>query len=401
MMIPSDPNRDPVIVAAARTAVGKAKRGSLVTVRPDSMAIAVLQDLLRRAPTVNPAEIDDVILGCAFPEGEQGMNIARMVALSAGLPASVPAETINRFCASGLQSIAHAAYAIHAGQAATIIAGGTESMSMVPMTGYKFSPMPAVALETPQYFTNMGLTAENVAAKYGISRADQDAFSLRSHQKAAAAVESGLFDPEIVPLQVEIVSPGGNGSLTQRKTFTFQRDEGPRGDTSLAALAKLKPAFKEGGTVTAGSASQMSDGAAAVIVMSRARAEALGLKPLVRFIAFAVGGVPPELMGIGPVVAIPKALKYAGLSLADIDVIELNEAFAAQSLAVMRELNLDPEIVNVNGGAIALGHPLGCTGAKLTTQIIAEMKRRGAQFGMVTMCIGGGMGAAGIFENIA
>jgi acetyl-CoA acyltransferase len=365
------------------------------------MATTVLQDLLRRAPALNPAEVDDVILGCAFPEGEQGMNIARMVALSAGLPASVPAETINRFCASGLQSIAHAAYAIHAGQAAAIIAGGTESMSMVPMTGYKFSPMPAVALEAPQYFTNMGLTAENVAAKYGVSRADQDAFSLRSHQKAAAAVESGLFDPEIVPLQVEIVSPGGNGSLTQRKTFTFQRDEGPRGDTSLAALAKLKPAFKEGGTVTAGSASQMSDGAAAVIVMSRARAEALGLKPLVRFIAFAVGGVPPELMGIGPVVAIPKALKYAGLSLADIDVIELNEAFAAQSLAVMRELNLDPEIVNVNGGAIALGHPLGCTGAKLTTQIIAEMKRRGAQFGMVTMCIGGGMGAAGIFENIA
>ncbi len=401
MMIPTDPNRDPVIVAAARTAVGKARRGSLVTVRPDSMATAVLQDLLRRAPAVNPAEIDDVILGCAFPEGEQGMNIARMVALSAGLPASVPAETINRFCASGLQSIAHAAYAIHAGQAAAIIAGGTESMSMVPMTGYKFSPMPAVALEAPQYFTNMGLTAENVAAKYGVSRADQDAFSLRSHQKAAAAVESGLFDPEIVPLQVEIVSPGGNGSLTQRNTFTFQRDEGPRGDTSLAALAKLKPAFKEGGTVTAGSASQMSDGAAAVLVMSRARAEALGLKPLVRFIAFAVGGVPPELMGIGPVVAIPKALKYAGLSLTDIDVIELNEAFAAQSLAVMSELNLDPEIVNVNGGAIALGHPLGCTGAKLTTQIIAEMKRRGAQFGMVTMCIGGGMGAAGIFENIA
>ena len=261
--------------------------------------------------------------------------------------------------------------------------------------------LPALAFEAPQYFTNMGLTAENVAARYSISREDQDAFSLRSHQKAAAAVESGLFDPEIVPLQVEIVSPGGNGSPTSRKAFTFQRDEGPRGDTSLAALAKLKPAFKEGGTVTAGSASQMSDGAAAVLVMSRARAETLGLKPLVRFISFAVGGVPPELMGIGPVEAIPKALNYAGLSLADIDLIELNEAFAAQSLAVMRELNLDPEIVNVNGGAIALGHPLGCTGAKLTTQIIHEMKRRGTQFGMVTMCIGGGMGAAGIFENIA
>jgi acetyl-CoA acyltransferase len=401
MMIHTDPNRDPVIVAAARTAIGKARRGSLVTVRPDEMAAAVIQDLLRRVPALAPAEVDDVILGCAFPEGEQGMNIARMVALRAGLPSSVPAETINRFCASGLQSIAHAAYAIQAGQAAAIIAGGTESMSMVPMTGYKFSPLPALALEAPQYFTNMGLTAENVAARYSISREDQDAFSLRSHQKAAAAVESGLFDPEIVPLQVEIVSPGGNGSPTSRKAFTFQRDEGPRGDTSLAALAKLKPAFKEGGTVTAGSASQMSDGAAAVLVMSRARAETLGLKPLVRFISFAVGGVPPELMGIGPVEAIPKALNYAGLSLADIDLIELNEAFAAQSLAVMRELNLDPEIVNVNGGAIALGHPLGCTGAKLTTQIIHEMKRRGTQFGMVTMCIGGGMGAAGIFENIA
>ena len=400
-MIKNDPTRDPVIVIAARTAVGKAKRGSLATVRPDEMAVAVIQDLLRRTPALNPADIDDVILGCAFPEGEQGMNIARMVALRSGLPDSVPAETINRFCSSGLQSIAHAAYAIQAGQAQIAIAGGTESMSMVPMTGYKFSPMPAIALEAPQYFTNMGLTAENVAAKYAISREDQDAFSLRSHQRAAAAVESGRFDPEIVPLDVEIVLPGGNGSPTLRKTFTFKRDEGPRADTSLPALAKLKPAFKEGGTVTAGTASQMSDGAAAVIVMSRARAESLGLKPLVRFISFAVGGVPPELMGIGPVVAVPKSLNYAGLSLGDIGLIELNEAFAAQSLAVLRELNLDTEIVNVNGGAIALGHPLGCTGAKLTTQIIYEMKRRNVQFGMVTMCIGGGMGAAGIFENIA
>lgn len=400
-MIKNDPTRDPVIVTAARTAVGKAKRGSLATVRPDEMAVAVIQDLLRRTPALNPADIDDVILGCAFPEGEQGMNIARMVALRSGLPDSVPAETINRFCSSGLQSIAHAAYAIQAGQAQIAIAGGTESMSMVPMTGYKFSPMPAIAFEAPQYFTNMGLTAENVAAKYAISREEQDAFSLRSHQRAAAAVESGLFDPEIVPLDVEIVLPGGNGSPTLRKKFTFKRDEGPRSDTSLPALAKLKPAFKEGGTVTAGTASQMSDGAAAVIIMSRARAEELGLKPLVRFISFAVGGVPPELMGIGPVVAVPKALHYAGLSLGDIGLIELNEAFAAQSLAVLRELNLDTEIVNVNGGAIALGHPLGCTGAKLTTQIIYEMKRRDVQFGMVTMCIGGGMGAAGIFENIA
>jgi acetyl-CoA acyltransferase len=400
-MIQTDPNRDPVLVAAARTAIGKAKRGSLATFRPDEMAAVVIQDLLKRVPAVAPAEIDDVILGCAFPEGEQGMNIARMVALRAGLPVSVPAETINRFCASGLQSIAHAAYAILAGQARAIIAGGTESMSMVPMTGYKFAPLPALALEAPHYFTNMGLTAENVAAKYGISREDQDAFSLRSHQRAAAAVESGLFDPEIVPLQVEIVSPGVNGSPARQHTFTVTRDEGPRADTSLPALAKLKPAFKEGGTVTAGSSSQMSDGAAAVLVMSRARAEALGLKPLVRFIAFAVGGVPPELMGIGPVVAIPKALEFAGLTLEEIGLIELNEAFAAQSLAVMRELDLNPEVVNVNGGAIALGHPLGCTGAKLTTQIIHEMKRRNTQFGMVTMCIGGGMGAAGIFENIA
>jgi len=397
----NDPSHDPVIVAAARTAVGKAKRGGLATVRPDTMAVAVIQELLRRVPALNPAEVDDVILGCAFPEGEQGMNMARMVALQAGLPESVPAETINRFCASGLQSIAHAAYAIQAGQAQVVIAGGTESMTMVPMTGYKFSPMPAIALEAPQYFTGMGLTAENVAAKYGINREEQDAFSLRSHQRASAAVESGLFDLEIVPLQVEIVSPGSNGSSTVRKSFTFKRDEGPRADTNLAALAKLKPAFKEGGTVTAGSASQMSDGAAAVVVMSRAKAKALGLKPLVRFVAFAVGGVPPELMGIGPVVAVPKALKFAGLSLGDIGLIELNEAFAAQSLAVLRELELDPEIVNVNGGAIALGHPLGCTGAKLTTQIINEMKRRNVQFGMVTMCIGGGMGAASIFENLA
>lgn len=326
------------------------------------------------------------------------MNMARLVALRAGLPDSVPAETINRFCSSGLQSIAHAAFAIMAGQLQVAIAGGAESMSMVPMTGFKFSPMPYLAENYPAAFTSMGLTAENVAARYGISRADQDVFSLRSHQRAIAALEAGLFDPEIVPLEVKVVEPG-NGKLVTRQ-FTFKQDEGPRADTSLEALARLKPAFKEGGSVTAGNSSQMSDGAAGVIIMSRAKADALGLKPMARFVAFAVGGVPPDIMGIGPVVAIPKALKLAGLSLQDIGLIELNEAFAAQSLAVIRELNLNEDITNVNGGAIALGHPLGCTGAKLTTQLIYEMKRRDLHFGMVTMCIGGGMGAAGIFENL-
>lgn len=394
MMNTIDPTRQAVIVAASRTPVGKAKKGSLATTRPDELAALVIRDLLRRLDGLNPTEIDDVILGCAFPEGEQGMNIARMVALRAGLPDSVPAETVNRFCSSGLQTIAHAAYAIMAGQAEIIIAGGTESMSMVPMTGFKFAPNPFFAENCPQVYTNMGLTAENVAAKYGVSRQDQDEFALRSHQRAVAAVESGRFDNQIVPVEVEVVEPG------KRYEFTLRRDEGPRSDTSLEALSKLKPAFKEGGTVTAGNSSQMSDGAAGVVVMSRAKAESLGYKPLVRFVAYAVGGVAPELMGIGPVVAIPKALKLAGLSLKDIDLIELNEAFAAQSLAVIRQLGLDLEKTNVNGGAIALGHPLGCTGAKLTTQLIDEMKRREVQFGMVTMCIGGGMGAAGIFENI-
>jgi acetyl-CoA acyltransferase len=394
-----DPSHEPVIVAAARTAIGKAKRGSLATVRPDEMAAAVIRDLLKRVEALNPAEIDDVILGCAFPEGEQGMNMARMVSLRAGLPDSVPAETINRFCSSGLQSIAHAAFAIMAGQAQVMIAGGTESMSMVPMTGVKFAPMPYLAENMPESFTSMGLTAENVAEKYGISRQDQDQFSLQSHQRANAAVEAGVFDPEIVPLEVSVIAPGSNGGQLV-KNFVFKRDEGPRADTTIEALARLKPAFKEGGSVTAGNSSQVSDGAAAVVIMSRAKAEALGIKPLVRFVSYAVGGVPPEIMGIGPVVAIPKALKLAGMALQDISLIELNEAFAAQSLAVIRELELDPETTNVNGGAIALGHPLGCTGAKLTTQLINEMKRRKVQFGMVSMCIGGGMGAAGIFENL-
>jgi acetyl-CoA acyltransferase len=394
-----NPPREAVIVAAARTPVGKAKRGGLASTRPDEMAATVIRELMKRAEGLAPEEIDDVIIGCAFPEGEQGMNLGRMVSLRAGLPDSVPGETVNRFCSSGLQSIAHAAYQIMAGQADAIIAGGAESMSMVPMTGYKFAPNPYFAVEGPEAFTSMGLTAENVAEKYSISREDQDAFALRSNQLAGEAVTSGRFDPELVPIDVEVVDVGPDGKAFTRN-FTVSRDEGPRLDTSLEALAKLRPAFKEAGTVTAGNSSQMSDGAAAVVVMSAEKAQALGLKPLVRFIAYAVGGVPPEIMGIGPIAAVPKVLKKAGLTLDDIGLIELNEAFAAQSLAVIRELGLNTEITNVNGGAIALGHPLGCTGAKLTTQLIYEMKRRDVKYGLVSMCIGGGMGAAGIFENI-
>ena len=394
-----DPRNDPVIVAAARTAVGKAKRGSLATYRPDEMAVMVVQDLLRRVEGLNPEMIDDLILGCAFPEGPQGMNVARMVGLRAGLPVSVPAETVNRFCASGVQSIAHAAFAIMAGQMEIAIAGGTESMTMVPMTGFKFAPDPHLAENYPEAFTNMGLTAENVAEKYGISREEQDVFSLQSHQKAITAIETGAFEEQIVPLKVNLIEPGSNGH-PENRTYTFKIDDGPRRDTSLEALTRLRPAFKQNGTVTAGNSSQMSDGAAGVIIMSRAKADTLGLKPLVRFIAYAVGGVPPEIMGMGPTAAVPKALELAGLSLDEIELIELNEAFAAQGLAVIRELDFNLEITNVNGGAIALGHPLGCTGAKLTVQLINEMKRRDIQFGMVTMCIGGGMGAAGIFENL-
>ncbi|HSO13464.1 MAG TPA: acetyl-CoA C-acyltransferase [Anaerolineales bacterium] len=391
--------KDAVIVSAVRTPVGKAKKGGLATVRPDEMSATVIQALLKRTPNLDPAEIEDVVFGCAFPEGEQGLNMARMIALRAGLPDSVPAETINRYCSSGVQSIAHVAYAIQSGQIDVAIAGGVESMSMVPMMGYKFSANPHFSLELPHYYTNMGLTAENVSVKYGVSRQDQDGFSLKSHQKAAHAVESGLFDPELVPINVEVVEFNGHEKPI-KKNFTVKRDEGPRADTNMEALSKLKPAFKEGGTVTAGNSSQMSDGAAAVMVMSAEKAAGLGLEPLARFVSFAVGGVPPELMGIGPVVAVPKALKLAGLTLNDIDLIELNEAFAAQGLAVMRTLELDESKVNVNGGAIALGHPLGCTGTKLTTQLIYEMGRRKSKYGMVTMCIGGGMGAAAIFENL-
>jgi acetyl-CoA acyltransferase len=394
-----DPNRDPVIVAATRTAIGKAKRGSLVTVRPDDMAAEVIKGVLDKVEGFLVDEIDDVVLGCAMPEGEQGLNFARTASLRAGLPVEVPAETINRFCSSGLQSVVHAAHAIMAGQAEVVIAGGAESMSMVPMVGFKFSPNPHFALEYPDAYLSMGLTAENVAEKYDISREAQDEFSLRSHQNGNAAVSSGRFDEEITPLSVDVVAPGENGT-TRVKSFTFSRDEGPRADTSLEALAKLRPVFKLGGTVTAGNASQMSDGAAALLVMSKAKAEKMGLKPLVRFVSYGVGGVPPEIMGIGPVNAVPKALKLADLSIDDIGLIELNEAFAAQAVAVIRLLEFDPEKVNVNGGAIALGHPLGCTGAKLTTQLIHEMIRRDDRYGLVTMCIGGGMGAAGIFENL-
>ena len=391
--------KEAVIVSAVRTPVGKAKKGGLATVRPDEMSATTIQALLKRTPNLDPAEVEDVVFGCAFPEGEQGMNIARMIALRAGLPDTVPAETINRYCSSGVQSIAHVAYMIKAGDIDVGIGGGVESMSMVPMMGYKFSPNPHFAMELPHYYTNMGLTAENVSTKYGITREMQDEFALKSNQKAARAVDSGLFDPELVPIDVEVTELDADEKTVTRK-FTVKRDEGPRGDSTMEGLGKLRAAFKEGGTVTAGNSSQMSDGAAATMVMSEEKAAQLGLTPLVRFVAFAVGGVPPELMGIGPIAAIPKALKKAGLTLNDIDLIELNEAFAAQSLAVIRTLEIDESKTNVNGGAIALGHPLGCTGSKLTTQLIYEMGRRKSKYGMVTMCIGGGMGAAAIFENL-
>lgn len=390
--------KEAVIVSAVRTPVGKAKRGGLTTVRPDDMMATVIKELINRTPNLDPNQIDDVVIGCAFPEGEQGLNMARMIALRAGLPDTVPAETINRYCASGVQSIAHVANAIRTNQIEIGIAGGAESMSMIPMTGFKFSPNPYFAQDLPHYYTNMGLTAENVSVKYGISRDDQDAFALRSNQRASDAVTTGRFDPELISLEVNVVEYENN--QVKKKSFKVKQDEGPRGETTLEALSKLKPAFKEGGVVTAGNSSQMSDGAAGVVVMSAERAEKLNMKPLARFVSFAVGGVPPELMGIGPIAAIPKALKVAGLSMNDIDLIELNEAFAAQALAVMRTLEIDPEKVNVNGGAIALGHPLGCTGSKLTTQLIYEMGRRKSKYGMVTMCIGGGMGAAAIFENL-
>jgi acetyl-CoA acyltransferase len=379
--------------------VGKAKRGTLVNVRPDDMAAVAIREALRRAPGVEAGEVEDVILGCSFPEGEQGMNVARIALLRAGLPVTVPGQTVNRSCASGLQTIAMAAERIRAGWGTCMIAGGTESMSMVPMNGASYAPNPWLLAHHPQVYLSMGETAERVARDYGVGREEQDAFGHRSNVRAVAAQDAGAFVEQIVPLEVaqtvEI-----DGEMVAR-TVVFDVDEGPRRNTSVEAMAKLRPAFVEGGTVTAGNASQMSDGAAAVVVMSRERAEAAGLKPLARFVGYAVGGVPPEVMGIGPTVAVPRVLAQTGLSLDDIGLIELNEAFASQAIVVMRTLGLDPEITNVNGGAIALGHPLGCTGTKLTVQLVHEMQRRDVQFGLVTMCVGGGMGAAGILERIA
>jgi acetyl-CoA acyltransferase len=389
---------DAVIIDCLRTAVGKAGRGTLKNARPDDMAATVFDGLLNKYPQIPKAAIDDVILGCAMPEAESGMNMARIAALRAGLPDSVPGVTINRFCSSGLQSIAMAADRIRSGGAEIILAGGSESMSLLPMSGNKFAPNPWLVDHFPQVYISMGLTAEELYRKYNVSREDQDTFSFRSHQNALKAQAEGKFDQEIVPLQVETTALE-NGKPATRKTV-FKKDEGPRSDTSLEALAKLKPVFHASGTVTAGNSSQTSDGAAAAIVMSEKKARELSLKPMARFVSFAVGGVPPEIMGIGPVVAIPKALKLAGLKLEDIGLVELNEAFAVQALAVVRQAGLNPETLNVNGGAIALGHPLGCTGAKLTATILREMARRNVRYGMVTMCIGGGQGAAGIFERL-
>jgi acetyl-CoA acyltransferase len=392
--------KDAYIVSAVRTAVGKAFKGSLRYTRPDEMASTVISEAIARTPGLKPEEIDDVIIGCAMPEAEQGLNFARLSVLRAGLPYSVPAMTINRFCSSGLQSIVFASDRITAGHADVIVAGGSESMSMVPMSGAKFMANPYLAEHHPDAYLSMGLTAENVAKKYGISRDTQDAFSYRSHLNAVAAVDAGKFSGEIVPVKVTTKWLNDSGKK-QTTESVFDVDEGPRRDTTMEKLAALKPVFASGGSVTAGNSSQMSDGAAAVIVMSEQKMSELGLKPLARVVSYAVGGVPPEIMGIGPVVAVPKALKQAGVSMADIQLVELNEAFASQACYVMQNLGMDENAVNVNGGAIALGHPLGCTGAKLTVSIINEAMRRNARYGMVTMCIGGGMGAACVFEFYA
>jgi acetyl-CoA acyltransferase len=399
-----------VIVSAIRTPVGRAYKGTLRASRPDDLAALVIAEAIARVPGLTAAEIDDVILGCAMPEGEQGMNVARIAALRAGLPVETSAMTINRFCSSGLQAIALAADRIRAGGAEVIVAGGTESMSMVPMGGNKISPNPWLVDNYPDAYINMGLGTENIARKFGISREAADGFAMASHQKAVSAIAAGKFKEETLPVEVKTTSlpANGNGSAAKGKpqkpstqTVMFEKDELPRADTSLEALSKLKPAFHVKGSVTAGNSSPMSDGAAAVVVMSDARAATLGVKPLARFVAYATAGCLPEEFGIGPVNAIPKALKLAGLTLDDMAVIELNEAFAAQALAVIQQARLDPDKVNPNGGAIALGHPLGCTGAKLTASMVRELQRRGARYGMITMCIGGGMGAAGIIERLA
>jgi acetyl-CoA acyltransferase len=376
-----------VIVSSVRTAVGKAGRGTLALTRPDDLAAIAIQGALARVPAVTAAMVDDVILGCAMPEAEQGMNVARIASLLAGIPHGASAMTVNRFCSSGLQAIALAHDAIAGGRAQVAVAGGTESMSLIPRGGHKISPNPTLLERYPDSYLGMGMTAELVARKYGVGREKADAFALRSHQRAVAAIDGGRFKDETIPVPV-------NGHV-------FDTDEGPRRDTDAAALARLRPAFAVEGSVTAGNSSQMSDGAAATIMMSAERAKDLGLTPLARLVGYAVAGVPPEIMGIGPIEAIPRALKQAGLSLADIDLIELNEAFATQALAVIEALGLDRDKVNVNGGAIALGHPLGCTGAKLSAQILSELRRRGGRYGLVTMCVGGGMGAAGIFERLS
>ncbi len=397
--------RDAVIVSSVRTAVGKAPKGSLRNTRPDDLAATAIKDAVARAKGLDPKEIDDVVIGCATPEAEQGMNVARIASLRAGLPVTASAMTINRFCSSGLQAIAIAAESIMAGHSEVAVGGGTESMSMIPMGGNKIAPNPWLADNYPDAYLNMGLTAENLAKKYGISREQADEFAFHSHQKAIAAIAAGKFKDEIVPVEVSYsyfeagANGSGGGSKPKAVKTTFDTDEGPRSDTSVEILSKLKPAFHARGVVTAGNSSQTSDGAAAAVVMSSDKARSLGLKPMARLISFAVAGCPPEEMGIGPVFAIPKALKIAGLTLDQIAVIELNEAFAAQALSVMKVAGLDPSRVNVNGGALALGHPLGCTGAKLTATILRELERRNARYGLVTMCVGGGMGAAGIFER--
>ena len=391
--------KDAVIVSAVRTPVGKAPKGTLSATRPDDLGALVIREALARAPGLDPAEVDDVVLGCAMPEGEQGLNVARIAALRAGLPVSASAVTVNRFCSSGLQAIAYAAERIMCGFTGVVVAGGTESMSLVPMGGNKVSPNPSLVESYPDVYLSTGLVAENHARESKISREEQDAFAFESHQRASAAIDAGRFKEEIVPVTVRFVPPV-NGGKPAVQQLVFGTDEGPRRDTSLEALGKLRPAFHVAGTVTAGNSSQMSDGAAAAVVMSADRAKALGLAPLARFVTYATAGVEPERFGVGPVPAMRKALALAGLTLDDIDLVELNEAFAAQVLACLRELPIDPAKLNVNGGAIALGHPLGCTGAKLTATLLHEMKRRNGRYGMVTMCVGGGMGAAGIFERL-
>jgi len=391
--------KEVVIASAVRTAVGKAPKGTLRNTRPDDLAAAAIKEAVNRVSGLDKSEIEDVILGCAFPEAEQGMNVARTAMIAAGLPVETSAMTVNRYCSSGLQTIAIAADRIAAGGAEVIVAGGLETMSMIPMGGNVVRPNPAIVDTYPDYYLNMGLTAENLAQKYEITREQADEFSYNSHQKALAAVAAGKFKDEIVPVNVFVDEIDEKGRV-RRKEIVFAQDEGPRADTSLEGLAKLRPAFHVKGTVTAGNSSQMSDGAAATVVMSADKAKELGVAPLARFVSFATAGCLPEEMGIGPVYAIPKALRMAGLTLDQIDLIELNEAFATQGLSVMKLLEMDPAKVNVNGGAVALGHPLGCTGAKLTATILQEMRRRNAKYGMVTMCVGGGMGAAGIFELI-